>query len=72
MSKYFLKNFSQPPINNCNNRTRSKAVSYAFGREDEGTMLGDIEACLVYVHFVTYYNILLVRYFVFLKMSQDF
>ena len=23
------------------------AVNYAFGREDEGTMLGDIEACLV-------------------------
>ena len=27
--------------------TQSKAVSYAFGREDEGTMIGDIEACLV-------------------------
>ena len=28
-------------------KTRTKAVSYAFGTEDEGTMLGDIEACLV-------------------------
>ena len=28
-------------------KTRSGAISYAFGREDEGIMLGDIEACLV-------------------------
>ena len=29
----------------------SKAVSYAFGRKEEGTVLGDIGACLVWVHF---------------------
>ena len=45
-SKNSSKNYQQL-INNCNNRTRSKAVSYAFGREDEGAMLGDNEACLV-------------------------
>ena len=27
-------------------------------------MLGDIEACLVQVHFITYYNILLLKYLV--------
>ena len=30
----------------------SKAVSYAFGREEEGTILGNIEARVVWVHFV--------------------
>ena len=34
-------------------------------------MLGDIDVCLVKVHFVTYDNILLVKYLVFLKMSPD-
>ena len=43
----FKGRLSEPPINNCNNWTQSEVVSYAFGREDEGTMLGDIEACLV-------------------------
>ena len=43
------------------------AVSYAFAREEEGTLLGDIEAVLCECIFTTF----MAKYVAFWKISPD-